>query len=185
MEFVSMRRLETVRLVLRKLRREDVRDYYDRLGSSEAVTRYMLWEPHREMSESAASIEKALRRYEQGACYRWGITLKTDDRLIGVIELLKFDEDRNSCSFAYMLSEKFWGRGYGTEALRAGIDFAFEDLKVSKVEADHFAENEASGAVMRRCGMKYVRTQKEKYEKNGAKHDAPMYCITRNDWENS
>lgn len=185
MEFVSMRRLETVRLVLRKLRREDVRDYYDRLGSSEAVTRYMLWEPHREMSESAASIEKALRRYEQGACYRWGITLKTDDRLIGVIELLKFDEDRNSCSFAYMLSEKFWGRGYGTEALRAGIDFAFEDLKVSKVEADHFAENEASGAVMRRCGMKYVLTQKEKYEKNGAKHDAPMYCITRNDWENS
>ena len=185
MEFAPMRRLETERLVLRELRRKDIRDYYERLGSSEAVTRYMLWEPHREISESVASIEKALRRYEQGACYRWAIALKMDDRLIGVIELLKFDEDRNSCSFAYMLSEKFWGRGYGTEALRAGIDFAFEDLKVSKVEADHFAENEASGAVMRRCGMKYVRTQKEKYEKNGAKHDAPMYCITRNDWENS
>ena len=185
MNFVPMKELETARLNLRRLRFEDLHDYYERITSDGDVTRYLILEPHQDIGETLEELQNTLECYEEGGCYRWGIALKEDDSLIGVFALVRFDKEAESCSFAYMLSEKFWGRGYGTEALRAGIDFAFEDLKVSKVEADHFAENEASGAVMRRCGMKYVRTQKEKYEKNGAKHDAPMYCITRNDWENS
>lgn len=184
MEYAPMRELFTQRLVLRKLRREDIQDYYDRLGSSEAVTRHMLWNPHRDISESVASVEKALRRYEAGKCYRWGIALRADDRIIGVVELLRFEEDSETCSFAYMLGEAFWGKGYGTEALRAAMGFAFEELKVNAVEADHFAENEASGAVMRKVGMRLCAVQKRKYEKNGRCHDAPMYRITAQMWQN-
>lgn len=183
MNMVPMEQIETARLILRKLRREDVDDYYARLGSSEAVTRYMLWQPHRDLSESVASIEKALRRYEAGGCYRWGIAQKEDGRIIGVIELLKFDEAVNTCSFAYMLAEDFWGMGYGTEALQAVLAFAFEKLGVSAVEADHFEENTGSGAVMRKVGMKYCYTQSGKYEKDGMLHDAPFYRITAQDWE--
>jgi len=185
MRHQPMEQLKTDRLLLRRLRREDADLYYKRLGSSEAVTRYMLWEPHKNISESVASIEKALRRYEEGKCYRWGIALQSDDTIIGVVELLKFDEARCSCSFAYMLAEEFWGRGYGTEALRAALKFAFEKLEVNLVEADHFAENAASGAVMRRVGMEHIATQIGKYEKNGVKYDAPVYRITREAWENS
>ena len=185
MRHQSMEQLKTDRLLLRKLRREDAALYYKRLGSSEAVTRYMLWTPHKEMAESVASIEKALRRYEEGECYRWGVALQSDDTIIGVVELLKFDKARSSCSFAYMLAEEFWGKGYGTEALSAALNFAFEKLEVNLVEADYFADNEASGAVMRRVGMKYVTTQVGKYEKNGVKYDAPVYRITRDMWENS
>lgn len=182
MEFVEMRSIRTERLVLRKLRREDTRDYYDRLGSSEAVTKYMLFDPHRDISDSVASIEKALRRYEAGRCYRWGIALPSDDRIIGVMELLRFDEEAESCSFAYMLAESCWGNGYGTEALRAALDFAFREMKVKTVEADHMAENAASGAAMRKAGMTYVRTDPAKYEKHGRLYDAPVYRITAEDW---
>lgn len=184
MEFVVLREIRTGRLLLRKLRREDTQDYYDRIGSSKAVTRYMLFEPHRDISDSVASIEKTLRRYESGRCYRWGIALPADDRIIGVIELLRFDEEMNSCSFAYMLGEGFWGKGYGTEALRAALNFAFAELKMDSVEADHIAENAASGAVMRKAGMKYQGTAAGKYEKNGALHDAPLYWITAEEWKN-
>lgn len=182
MEFVEIREIHTERLVLRRLRMGDVGAYYERLGSSEAVTRYMLFNAHRDISESVASIEKALRRYEAGKCYRWGIALRSDDSIIGVIELLKFDEAANTCSFAYMLGADFWGHGYGTEALRAALGFAFSELKVDAVEADHFAENAASGAVMRKVGMNYLRTDAAKYEKNGVIHDAPVYRITAKEW---
>lgn len=179
---IGIRTIETERLVLRKLRRADVPCYFERLGSSAAVTEFMLWEPHTDISQSVASVEKALRRYETGGCYRWGIALKGDDSIIGVVELLRFDEKTETCSFAYMLAEAFWGRGYGTEALRAALDFAFRELKVKAVEADHMAENAASGAVMRKAGMSYQRTEIGKYEKNGKLHDAPVYRITAEEW---
>ena len=179
MVFAEFRELETERLRLRRLRREDSRDYFQRLGSSEAVTRYMLFSPHRDVSESEASVEKTLRRYEAGSCYRWCIADKRDDRLLGVIDLLRLDPRTDTCSFAYMLAEDCWGRGYGTEALKAALDFAFRDIQVGAVIADHMAENAASGAVMRKAGMRYLHTQQGKYEKNGMVHDAPVYCVTR------
>ena len=182
MTYAEFTEITTERLHLRALRRGDAQDYFDRLGSSEAVTRGMLWEPHEDISQSVASIEKALRRYEEGKCYRWGIALKEDERIIGVIELLAFEEERDKCGFAYMLGKDFWGRGYGTEALRSALDFAFTRLEVKRVEADHFTTNPASGAVMRKVGMKYMGTIQEKYEKQGKKLDADQYSVTKEEF---
>lgn len=179
MKFPEIREIRTGRLSLRKVRMEDANIYFERIGSREAVTRFMLWNPHKDVSESVASMEKALRRYEQGRCYRWGIALPEDDSIIGIMELLRFDEEKGTCSFAYMLSDDFWGRGYGTEALKAALDFAFREMEADAVEADHFAENEASGAAMRKAGMRYVGTEIGKYEKNGVLHDAHCYRLER------
>jgi len=185
MRFPEIEQLHTSRLVLRKLTMEDVSAYYERIGSSEAVTKYMLFSAHKDISESVASIRKALHRYEEGRCYRWGIALKSDDSLIGVIELLRFDEAAESCSFAYMLGEAFWGQGYGTEALMAAFGFAFDQMQVQEIRADHMSENPASGAVMRKAGMIRQGTVPAKYEKNGIFCDAEEYRITRSKWSNS
>jgi len=182
MELIPISELETRRLRLRKLTAQDIPLYYARLDSSQKVAEHMLWDPHRDISESAASIHKALARYAAGRCYRWGIALREDDGLIGVIELLKFDEAANTCGFAYMLGEDFWGQGYGSEALEAALGFAFTRLKVSAVLSDHFAENPASGGAMRKAGMHYLRTVPGKYEKHGVRHDALEYRITREEW---
>lgn len=183
MQYAEFQILTTPRLVLRRLRETDTEDFFQRLGSSEAVTRHMLWVPHRDISESAASIQKVLKRYSGGRCYRWGIALGQEDTLIGIIELLAFDEEANTCSFAYMLGQDFWGKGYGTEAVTAALDFAFTHMGIQAVIADHFVENPASGAVMRKAGMRYVRTIPQKYEKNGIRHDAAQYRITKEEWE--
>lgn len=179
MVFLEIPRLETPRLILRKLRLSDTEDYFARLGSSPDVTKGLTFEPHKDISESVASIEKALRRYEAGGCYRWAVALPQDDRIIGVMELLKFDEERETCSFAYMFGKDYWGQGYGTEALRAAMEFAFTRLGVRKIEVDHFSDNPASGAVMRKVGMKYVGTIPGKYEKSGEKKDAVCYSMTK------
>lgn len=183
MIFPALRELHTSRLILRKLTLDDIPDYYCRLGSSAAVTKYMLWQPHKDISESEASIQKALCRYAERKCYRFGIALKEDNRIIGVIELLRFNEETNTCSFAYMLAETYWGKGYGTEALTEVFRFAFEEMEIEAITADHMAENPASGAVMQKCGMTYVRTIASKYEKNGAWHDAVEYTITKERWK--
>ena len=183
MKFIPFHDLCTPRLRLRKLTMDDVPLYYERIGSSSEVTKYMLFQPHRDISESVASIEKALRRYEEGKCYRFCIALKETDELIGVIEPLRFDETTDTCSFAYMLAQDFWGRGYGTEALAAVLDFLFTKMEIQRVKADHMAANSASGAVMRKAGMVCTGREPAKYEKNGIFHDAVSYVITRQQLE--
>lgn len=182
MKYAPIHTLQTSRLVLRKLEQSDVPAFYERLGGNSKVTEHMLWAPHKDISESEASIQKVLRRYESGTCYRWGITLRENGELIGIIDLLAFDEEKSGCSFAYMLGEDFWGRGYGTEAVKAVFSFAFDALEIAVIEADHFAENPASGAVMRKAGMSFTGTLPQKYEKNGQYHDAHVYRITAQEW---
>jgi ribosomal-protein-alanine N-acetyltransferase len=183
MKFIPFPELITSRLRLRKLTMKDVPVYYERIGSSPEVTKYMLFQPHRDIPESVASIKKALGRYREGRCYRFCIALRDTDELIGVIEPLRFNETDNSCSFAYMLGKDYWGQGYGTEALRAVLDFLFGEMGMERVEADHMAENTASGAVMRKAGMIRTGVVPGKYQKDGTCHDAVCYCITREQWE--
>jgi len=181
MVFAEFENIQTERLFLRKMTREDAAPYFERLASSEAVTRYMLFSPQRELSEAKESVKKALMRYENRTAYRWVLDLPGEG-LIGVIDLLRFDEKTASCSFAYMIGENWWGRGFGTEAVKAVLGFAFEKMELAYIEADHMAENPASGAVMRKAGMAYQRTEKDHYEKNGMPHDAHVYRIARQEW---
>lgn len=183
MEYVTIPDITTNRLLLRKLNEGDIPLYFRRLFGCPSVARYMLWEPHKDISESAASVKKSLQRYEAGNYYRWGIALQEDDSLIGILELLRFDETENTCSFAYMLGVDFWGQGYGAEALQAAFRFAFTELQLSAIYADHFADNPASGAAMRKAGMQYLGTIPGKYEKHGVRHDAVEYGITKEMWE--
>ena len=182
MRYPRIHRLETPRLVLRQITREDVPQYFSGLFGKERVAEHMLWEPHREQAQSAAAVEKVLQRYAAGKYYRWGITRKGEDLLIGIIELLRFREETGDCSFAYMLSDDHWGKGYGTEAVEAVFAFAFEEMEAASITADHFARNPASGAVMRKAGMRYVRDLPGKYEKNGVPLDAVEYRITKEEW---
>lgn len=155
---------------------------YNRFTSDTEVTKYMLFRPHQSLDESAASIEKLQQRYAAGNCFRWGTALKETNQLIGMIDLLRFDESTHSCSFAYMLSRDHWNLGYGTEALRAVLDFGFSQLGLERIEADHMAENAASGAVMAKAGMRYIGTTPKAYEKDGRQYDAVHYAITRDQW---
>lgn len=180
MNFVPMKELDTERLHLRKLRFEDVYDYYEHLASDGEVMKYLSAEPHQDIGESLSAIEQILEQYEEGGCYTWAIALKEDDSLIGRFDLLRFDRERESCSFTYMLAEQWWGRGYATEAMKAVFGFAARELGVRVITGDHMAPNAASGAVMRKAGMVQTGVIPGKYEKHGQVYDAVCYeLVTR------
>lgn len=177
MRYAAFQSIETERLVLRDIRMEDIQEYYERLWGDGDVCRYLLHDPHQDIGESLAAIEDILRQYEKGNFYRWGITEKGDDSLIGIVGLVRIDEETDTCSFAYLLGCDYWNRGYGTEVLKAVFRFAFEELEIGRIVADHMTENPASGAAMRKAGMQHIGTEKAKYDKHGCLHDAEVYEI--------
>jgi RimJ/RimL family protein N-acetyltransferase len=72
--------------------------------------------------------------------------------LIGGIGLAQ-DED-GTTELGYWITPDAWGKGYVTEAARAVLDIARHSLRIPRLVSGHFADNPASGRVLRKLGFK-------------------------------
>ena len=71
-------------------------------------------------------------------------------RLVGGVDL-HLDEGEHE--IGYWLTPAAWGRGFATEAASAMIDHARHGLGLARVGGRHFADNPASGRVLRKLGF--------------------------------
>ena len=63
----------------------------------------------------------------------------------------------SSCEIGYVLGKAYWGRGIMTEALKTVLDFCFTQAGFQKVRARYASLNLASGRVMEKAGMSYLK----------------------------
>ena len=148
-------RIETERLVLRLPVASDAEAIFGGYAQDAAVVRYLTWRPHRAVADTLEFLTHLRLGRESGAELTWGLTLRGDDRLIGMIGLRPrgFKAD-----IGYVLARPYWGLGYMTEAGRAIVDLAFTDPAVHRVWAVCDADNAASSRVLEKIGMTYEGT---------------------------
>lgn len=187
--------IETERLVLRRLMPEDAPDMFKNWASDPAVTRWLRWEPHKDVFETYALLTAWAELYKNPDYYQWAITEKGQDKAIGSISLMRelaVDSHHEKWPGAdlsdgiwepgYCLGRAFWGKGYMTEALRAVVDYWFNRLGGSWLTCCHAKGNPASGAVMKKAG--FVYDHEAQYHKfDGTPVDCLVYRLTRADYE--
>ena len=173
--------LETPRLTLRRLEMRDANDIYD-YGRDPQVARHVLWDAYTSVSEVRGYIRYMIRKYRSGEPSSWGIVEKETGRVVGTIGYMWYQKDNNACEVGYSLARRCWNRGYMTEALTAVIKYSFETLSMHRVEAQHETDNGASGAVMRKCGMKKERALRGRLYNKGKYVDVDLYAILREDY---
>jgi ribosomal-protein-alanine N-acetyltransferase len=117
-------RLETDRLVLRKLTLDDVPSIFA-YASNEDATQYMLWDTHRSIADSEAFVAWTLQRYQNGEAGEWGIELKETSQLIGTIGFASCNPWQGRAEIGYILAPQYWGRGLMPEAAARLVEFAF------------------------------------------------------------
>lgn len=178
--YAYMPELETPRLRLRKLTMRDARDVFAYSRDPE-VARHVLWDAHRSIGESRAYIRYMQRKYRMGEAASWGIEWKESGRIIGTIGFMWIHFEHASAEVGYSLARDMWGQGIMTEALREVIRYAFETLRLNRVEAIHEVDNPASGAVMRKCGMRHEGCLRQKLRNKGQYVDVDLYAILRAD----
>ncbi len=145
-----MNTLYTDRLILRPFRSGDSYAMYKNWTYDERVARYCRWHPHKTIEETEAYLQLCL-----DAEYCWAITLKGNDEPVGCIDMVGVNSV-GIPELGYVLMFPLWRQGIMTEALNAVISELFS-LGYKKIEACHFVDNPASGRVMEKCGMKYIR----------------------------
>lgn len=175
-----MPELETDRLILRKLTMRDAADIFE-YSRDPQVAKHVLWEAHRSISESRLYLRYMLRKYRNCEPASWGIELKSTGKIIGTIGYMWIQSDNAVAEVGYSLARAHWGQGIMTEALEAVIAYAFDSLRLNRVEAIHEPDNPASGAVMRKCGMVYEGTHRQSDRNNQGICDAAWYSILKAD----
>lgn len=91
---------------------------------------------------------------------RPGFRLALCDRsgcLVGMAGLSPMDE-KGEASLAYFIEKSLWGRGLASEFVAAMIPAIFDSFGVNTITADHFTDNPASGAVLRKTGFRPAGT---------------------------
>lgn len=170
--------LETERLRLRKLTMHDAQDIFD-YSRDPLVAKHVLWDAHRTIGESRAYLRYMLRKYRACEPASWGIELKETKKIIGTIGFMWIQQDNAVAEVGYSLARAQWNRGIMSEALCAVIHYGFHSLRLNRIEAIHELDNPASGAVMRKCGMRYEGTLREKLFNKGRFVDVDLYAILR------
>lgn len=146
--------LQTPRLHLRRFVPADLDDLY-RLDSDPVVMRYVI--PPRTWAETEEYLQKILENYDNGSgLTRWNVEELETRAFVGVIGLFRLPDD-SDWEIGYRFFPKFWGKGYATEALRAVIDYAFENRNLPRLVAVANPENRASYRVMEKVGMRFEK----------------------------
>ncbi len=142
--------LHTSRLILRPFLTSDAEAMYNNWTYDERVARYCRWYPHKSIAETEEYLKACI-----GAEYSWAITLKENDEPIGAIDLVGINQF-GIPEIGYVLMYSHWGQGIMTEALKAVIQELLGN-GFETIGACHNIDNPASGRVMEKCGMTYVR----------------------------
>ncbi|MDP8924170.1 MAG: GNAT family N-acetyltransferase [Chloroflexota bacterium] len=93
-------------------------------------------------------------------------------RPIGNTDLTSIDHANRTANFGIMIGEKdCWGKGYGTEATRLMLDYAFTALGLHNVLLLVFAYNERGLRAYRRAGFKEIGRRREARRLAGRAYD--------------
>lgn len=173
--------LETSRLLLRKLRPGDAEDMFE-YASDPEVARDVTWEAHASVESSRAFIDFVVRKYAEKKVSEWGVVLREGGKLIGTCGFVYWRPDHGRAEIGYALSRKYWGRGLMTEAVAAVMAFAFDKMKVHRLEARCIDSNAGSEKVMIKSGMKYEGTMRDCVFEKGRFKTLKMYSILEGEY---
>jgi RimJ/RimL family protein N-acetyltransferase len=150
-----------------------------RLAGDRDIAATTLRIPHPYESGMAEQwIGSIQRKFENGEAIAWAITSRKDGQLMGAIGLEIHQKNENA-ELGYWIGKPFWGQGYCTEAVRAVVHYAFEQLRLNRLKAHHFANNPASGRVLRKIGMTWEGRLIQEIKKWGEFVDLEVYGIVR------
>ncbi|WP_042272847.1 GNAT family N-acetyltransferase [[Clostridium] dakarense] len=170
--------IETNRLILRKISKDDYREIANILQDIEVM---YAWEKSFSDEEVQDWIDKNLKRYNnEGYSYFLAIN-KEDNKVIGVMgPLIENIEGEEFIGVAYILNKDSWGMGYATEGVDACIEYAFNKLNAKKVIAQIRPSNTNSCNVAKRLNMKIQGKFIKVYDNKKMEH--LIYSIERNDY---
>ena len=152
--------IETERLLLREFLPSDAEAYFE-MDKNPEVHKYLWQKPYVKIEEVHENITMVRQQYLDNKIGRFSTILKETGELIGWTGIKYVtghveNGNTNFYDYGYRLNEKFWNKGYATEASKAWLDYGFNEMKINKMNAYTHYENGASNHILQKIGMKFI-----------------------------
>jgi ribosomal-protein-alanine N-acetyltransferase len=174
--FTPFPNLETERLYLRRVAKEDVNEIFA-LRSDKQTMKYIPRPLVKTNEDALAHIAMIDEKIENNEGINWAITLKKDLKLIGLIGHYRIKPEHFRAEIGYMLLPEYHGKGIITEATKATVKYGFEIMKLHSIEAIIDPENLASEKVLQKSGFVKEAHFKENEYYEGRFLDTVIYSI--------
>lgn len=132
-----------------------------------------VWESKEEAEEKLRFLISQYGSFDGPLVYP--IIEKKTNSNIGYVQLVPMEEE--GWETGYHIAKKYTGNGYATEALKAFLPVISKEAGLNEVYGICLAENEASCAVMKKCGFVNIFRGTGSYQ--GADRE-----IIKNVWKN-
>jgi ribosomal-protein-alanine N-acetyltransferase len=115
--------------------------------------------------------------------YDFGIFLKSEKKIVGMISLFKVDRMHKKAGIGYWIGRKYRKQGLVSEAEKILLNFAFNKLKLNKVKGEAMVENKGSNALFKKFGFRKTGIFKEELIKKGKKKDAYHWELLKKNYK--
>lgn len=143
---------ETPRVLVREWSLQDV-DSCFLLAANPLVMQYVS-EPMKDATQALEAIKRRQRDYATRGYGRYAVVEKSSGKVIGLTGP-KYDKDIDCDDVAIWLLPDYWGKGLGTEILKACLNFCFDELALERVVGIVDPLNGASKRILEKCGMTF------------------------------
>ncbi len=150
--FHPFKNLETERLLLRRVSKDDLNEILELRGNPETMK--FIPRPIVKTEEDALDHFKIIdEKIEKNEGINWAITVKGNPKLIGIIGHYRIQPENHRCEIGYMILPQYNGQGIVTEAIKAVLEYGFEDMNMHSIEAVIDPDNIASERVLQKNGF--------------------------------
>lgn len=177
--------IHTERLLLRRYEVADAAMYYDAIQANRAHLLEFL-PPQQEAMQSPAGAEAIIRWmaevWQRREVFIYGIWEHPSGCYTGEVYLANADWHVPSIEVGYFLLQDKTGQGYATEAARALVEAAFNQLGALRVDLQCAADNRASQRVAERLGFTLEGRQRlRQRKKRGELVDRLWYGLLKDE----
>lgn len=151
--------IETERLILRAFKQSDLEDFFE-YAKVEGVGERAGWKHHESKDESQQILNSFIKHDKTFA-----IVLKENSKVIGSLGVEEYGMEEALTEFfeyqgreiGYVLSKDYWGKGIMPEAVKAVINYLFNELNLDFLTCGYYDFNNQSKRVQEKCAFKPYR----------------------------
>ncbi|MBX5450994.1 GNAT family N-acetyltransferase [Thermogemmatispora sp.] len=167
------------RVYLRPLEPTQDNHLYATWLNDEEIRRYFSIYP----TSDARAKERLEQLYKDGKHIIFGVALKSNNRLIGLVGLKDINYINQTAEFYIIIGDRaVWGQGYGTEATKLMIRYGFMELNLNRIQTQDMEENIGGWRADEKAGFKYEGTLRQAILRFGKYHDVRVYSLLRSEY---
>lgn len=180
-----MIRIETDRLVLRRMQDSDLQAYVA-LDNQPGHCQYLSRSPcSEEQAGEFIAVARDLPLGTQGRYLHLAVEVAATRMMIGTVCIKVDSEPHHQGDVGWFLRSDQRGQGLATEASRALLTFSFDALHLHRITAHCDVMNTRSRAMMERLGMRQEGHYRGVAFYDDVWHDQYCYAIVRDEWEDA